>query len=67
MGGSLPKFAWKEFENALQVKKQTLNILVLQWGHFPLRSCPWKGLYMLKVQKSPSHELLRKQNDPKDT
>ena len=73
LGGSIPKFAWKEFENTLRVKKQTLYNILLQPGSYALRSCQWKGLSntCLRFIKAPHINYLeshgKQAKDPKDT
>ena len=68
-GGSIPKSTWKEFENVqkhfltkfLQVKKQTpYTLLLLETGSLPIEIMAMERVveYMLKVQKSPSHQQL---------
>ena len=66
--GSIPKSTWKEFENVqrhfltkfLQVKKQT-SYTLLDMGSIPIEIIAMERVveYMLKVQKSVSHQLPR--------
>ena len=62
--GSIPKSTWKEFENVqihfltkfLQAKKQTPYTLLLETGSLHMERVVG---YILKVHKSPSHQLPR--------